>query len=175
MTMDKDKLGELESVRRQDTGTPNYQWPTFRESGPLEHFGQIGIAFTDADNTLSKAIGKHGEDMEAMEQKLAGEASARANADTALDTKVANEAKARADADTATNSKVQGLEQSKADKTALQALQTTVNGKADSSAVTTLSNTVANKVSKTTIASLSDDADLATVVAKVNQILSALK
>ena len=155
--MDKDKLSKLEAVRRQDTVTPNYQWPTFHESGPLEHFGQIGIAFTDADNTLSKAIGKHGEDMEAMEQKLADEASARANADTA------------------TNSKVQGLEQNKADKTALQALQTTVNGKADSSAVTTLSNTVANKVSKTTIASLSDGADLQTVVAKVNQILSALK
>lgn len=132
MTMDKDKLSRLEAVRRQDTGTPNYQWPTFRESGPLEHFGQIGIAFTDADEALSKVIGDHADD-------------------------------------------VQRLEDNKADKTALQALQTAVNGKADSSTVTTLSNAVANKVSKTTIASLADDADLPTVVAKVNQILSALK
>jgi len=157
VTMDKDKLSRLEAVRRQDTATPNYQWPTFRESGPLEHFGQIGIAFTDADEALSKAIGDHADDVQRLEDSIADEASTRS------------------DADEATNEKVTQLQDNKADKTALQALQTTVNGKADSSAVTTLSNTVANKVSKTTIASLANDADLPTVVAKVNQILSALK
>lgn len=191
--MDKDKLKALEAERRPNVETANYGWPTFRESGPLEHFGQIGIAFTDADNVLSEAVTKHGEDVEALEgkiasetsarqtadkaldKKVADEAKARADADKALDTKVAAEAKTRADADTATNSKVQSLEQSKADKTALQALQTTVNSKADSSTVTTLSRTVAGKVGKTTIAKLSDDANLATVVAKVNAILAALK
>lgn len=206
--MDKDKLKALEAERRPNVETANYGWPTFRESGPLEHFGQIGIAFTDADNVLSGAVTKHGEDVEALEGKIANEAStrqqadqaldnkitaeasARQTADQALDKKVADEAKARTEADTATNSEITKLKDGKADKTALQALQTTVNSKADntalqalqttvsskadSSTVTTLSNTVAGKVSKTTIAALAEDAELATTVAKVNAIISAL-
>lgn len=190
--MDNGKLKALEAERKPNVETANYGWPTFRESGPLEHFGQIGIAFTDADNVLSEAVNKHGEDVEALEGKIASEAStrqtadqtlegkitsetsARQTADQALDKKVADEAKARAEADTATNSEITKLKDGKADNTALQALQTTVNSKADSSTVTTLSNTVAGKVSKTTIAALAEDADLATTVAKVNAIISAL-